>query len=97
MAHPETIKRIRKDLRISHNSLDSDISDQIDSCLADLKKCGVRYPRENDKNIITAIKLWCRSFYDTDEKARSQYYERYNSFKASLMYAKGYGGKSNEE
>lgn len=92
MASPSTINRAKVDLRITHNRLDADIADMIDACLADLRSCGVRDPQEGDPLILNAIKLWCRASYTDDTVKAAAYMQRYNSFKATLQVAAGYGG-----
>lgn len=95
MAKLETIQAVKTDLRISHTALDFDIGEQIDSCLADLAVCGIAVPRESDPLILAAIKLWARANYTDDTEKAAAYMERYNSQKACLMMAAGYGGAPN--
>ena len=92
MASPTTVNRVKADLRIRHTALDSDISDMVDACLADLRSCGVREPVEGDPLILNAVKLWCRASYEDDTDRAAAYMTRYNSFKGTLMVAAGYGG-----
>lgn len=87
-----TLDKIKMDLRICHFALDSDIDEQIDACLADLKVCGIVEPDENDALILAAIKLWCRANYTDDTVKASDYLKRYDAQKACLMMAEGYGG-----
>ena len=92
MAKPETLAKVKTDLRISHTALDEDLSDQIDACLADLKICGVNAPSESDVTILAAVKLFCRASYTDDTTKAAAYMDRYNSMKACLMMAASYGG-----
>lgn len=86
-----TLIKIKQGLRISHDKLDDDIAADINSCLADLKVCGVIYADETDPLIFNAIKLWCRSFYTDDIVKAAEYLKRYEALKACLMMAEGYG------
>lgn len=87
----DTLTRIKLALRVSHTKLDEDIQADIDACLADLRACGVVYADEADPLIHNAIKLWCRSQYTDDTEKGAEYLRRYESLKASLMMATGYG------
>lgn len=89
----ETLQNIKVALRISHDKLDEDIQSDIEACLADLKVCGVVYAPDTDPLIFNAIKLWCRAMYTTDSVKGAEYLRRYNSMKACLMMAEGYGWK----
>lgn len=91
-----TLEKIKTDLRISHSVLDGDLSDTVDACLADLKICGVASPDETDPAILAAVKLYCRAATTDDTGKADAYMERYNSLKATLMMAEGYGGVAND-
>lgn len=85
------IEKIKLALRISHSKLDADIQADIDACMADLLRCGVIYADESDPLIFNALKLWCRSLYTDDPVKGAEYLRRYESLKACLMAAEGYG------
>lgn len=87
----ELLTKIKTALRISHDKLDEDIQADIDACLADLEVCGVVHADNTDPLIFNAIKLWCRSLYTDDPAKGAQILERYESLKACLMMAEGYG------
>ena len=87
----DTLNKIKLALRISHTKLDEDVQADIDACLADLRSCGVVFADETDPLIYNAIKLWCRSLYTDDPAKGAEYLRRYESLKASLMMAEGYG------
>lgn len=87
----DTLIKIKQSLRTAHNKLDADIQADIDACLADLRVVGVIYATETDPLIYNAIKLWCRSLYTDDTVKSAAYMSRYESLKASLMMAEGYG------
>ncbi len=92
MANPIIVKKIKTDLRIRHAELDGDISDNIDSCLADMGLCGVAADDDNvlDRNIINAVKLWCRARYTCDTEEAKLYDQRYNAVKSTLMTSQSY-------
>lgn len=87
----DTLNKIKLALRISHDKLDEDIQADIDACLVDLEVCGVVHAPASDPLIYNAIKLWCRSLYTDDPNKGGEYLRRYESLKACLMMAEGYG------
>ena len=86
-----TLEKIKLTIRISHDKLDEDIQADIDACLADLRLCGIIYAGEEDPLVYNAIKLWCRSLYTDDPEKGAEYLRRYESLKACLQVAEGYG------
>lgn len=91
------LEKIKLALRISHSKLDEDVQADIDACMTDLRVCGVIYADESDPLIINAIKLWCRSLYTDDPAKGAEYLRRYESLKACLMHAEGYGWRDSDE
>ena len=92
-----TLEKIKLSLRRGHSKLDEDLQADIDACLADLKRCGITDPDENDPLIYNCVKLWCKSL-DTDDPAKgAEYLERYNAMKGGLMMSTGYGVKAEAE
>lgn len=80
----ETIfNKVKLALRISHNLLDSEISDVITSARQELVRAGVDPEVANsDKEIIqTAIKTYALEYYAQDPKDAERYSE---SFKYQL-------------
>lgn len=82
------LEKIKKALRISHNHLDDEITDLIDSCLLDLNISGVRIINENDPLIIQAVKVYCKAFMSEDNLER--YTESYRSIKTHLSLCGDY-------
>lgn len=91
------LTKIKLSLRISHSKLDEDIQSDIDACLADLRLCGVIHAPENDTLVLNATKLWCRSLYTDDTTKAEVYRARYESLKACLMVAEGYGWRDADD
>ena len=91
---PSLLAKVKTALRISHNALDEDISDQIEACLADLKVCGVRTAGPDiwtlDPLIVNAVKLYCRKEYTDDPEKAAEYQKRYDALKSCLMMAEDY-------
>ena len=86
-----TLAKIKQAIRTSHSKLDEDIQADIDACLADLKVCGIIHAGVDDPLIFNAIKLYCKSLYTDDTAKGAEYLRRYESLKASLRMAEGYG------
>lgn len=90
MAKQETLDAVKLALRISTSALDSDIGDEINACLADLRICGVKYADEGEELILNAVKLWCRAVMAEDVNRAQMYHQRYDGLKACLMMAEEY-------
>lgn len=93
MATNETLLKIKTGIRISHDRLDDDVMGDIDACLVDLAVHGIIDPQETDPLIFNAIKLRCRAMYTDDQEKAGKYQELYESLRASLSMAEGYGWK----
>lgn len=87
------IDTIKNDLRISHNKLDKDINDNIESCILNLNMAGVYPLKKEDKNydelIKTAIKYYCRWVYDFNGKGEV-YQKAFENLKMSLSLSGDY-------
>ena len=88
---PETLNKVKAFIRISHTKLDSEISDNIAGCLADLQLHGIVYKDDTDPLILNAVKLYCKSLYIEDPAKAAEYQRRYTSLRDSLKDAEGYG------
>lgn len=64
------LDKVKLALRISHNLLDSDINDTIETARAEMIRSGVSYDVAYGSNALieTAIKTYCRAAYANDEK-----------------------------
>lgn len=96
MAATITVNKVKTFLRISHTALDTEVADEIDACLADLRLCGIRTPDEADPIILNAIKLYTKAHFLDDAAKATAFMARYNELKGSLTFATGYGGESGE-
>lgn len=92
-----TLEQIKLALRIHHSKLDAAIQEDIDACMAELRLCGVVYADESDPLITNAIKLYCRAHYTDDTAKGAEYLRRYESLKACLMVAEGYGWRDDND
>lgn len=92
MAQEITIEKVKRALRISHTKLDTEVSDDIDECLADLISVGLVAPEETDPLILAAIKNHAKSNFTDDGAKAAEYLARYEKQKASLMMNDDYGG-----
>ena len=92
----ELLNKIKTSLRISHTALDDDVMDTIDACLADLRAVGVLADMTNadkglDPLVLNAVKLYCKAAYTDDPVKAANYQRGYDSLKATLKIAEGYG------
>ena len=76
---PTIVDKVKLALRISHNLLDSEISDVIASAREDLKRAGVDSEKaEGDDEIVeTAIKTYALVYYASDDKDAERYQKSY--------------------
>ena len=72
---PTINDKVKLALRISHNLLDSEITDIIASARAELVRAGVDETRANsDEEIVeTAIRTYALSYYASDNKDAERY------------------------
>ncbi len=78
----ELLQKVKIDLRFSHNKLDDDLQDNINSCIEDLKRVGIFAPKTNPL-IVQAVKLYCRWRYDFNKQG-DRYYNAYEKMRESL-------------
>ncbi len=88
------LDKIKSDLRISHNKLDSDIADAILACRSDLHNAGITVTEndidgEGDANILQAVKLYCRWYFDYKDKG-TDFLTAYTELKKTLSIAERY-------
>ena len=88
-----TLEKMKLAIRRGHDKLDTDLQDEIDACLTDLRVAGITGPNavEEDPLILNALKLWCRSLNTDDTAKAAEWLKRYESLKACLQMAEGYG------
>lgn len=79
---------IKSALRISHDKLNTDIQNNIDSALLDLRRVGVNDKKE-DKLVMKAVELYCKWQYDYQGKGE-QYGKNYEKLRDSLSMAGDY-------
>ena len=91
-----TLEKIKLAIRRSHSKLDEDLQADIDAALADLRLVGIVHAGEEDPLIFNAVKLYCRSTNTDDPAKAAEWLRRYESLKACLQMAEGYGWKAEE-
>lgn len=72
---------IKTALRITHNKLDEDIRQHINSCFADMKRVGIKIPEDTENCpplFNTAVKLYVKAHYNFQDKGQDfqKNYER---------------------
>ena len=88
---PETLDKVKQAIRRTHNKLDDDLRDEIESCLADLKMHGIVHKDDTDPLILNAVKLWCKAITTDDTVKAAEFNQRYIALRDHLKGAKGYG------
>jgi hypothetical protein len=83
------LEKVKMSLRITHDALDSDISDTIDACKRDLSISGVEIIEDTDELIIQACKTYARAEYDFGGKGE-KYKESYELLKQHLSLCGDY-------
>ena len=94
---PETLDKVKQAIRRTHNKLDDDLRDEIESCLTDLKVHGIVHKDDTDPLILNAVKLWCKAATAADTVKAAEYHKRYLALRDSLKAAKGYGWKGDSD
>jgi uncharacterized phage protein (predicted DNA packaging) len=87
---------VKLSLRISHNALDSEISDLIEAARHDLSLSGVSYLKTNDVNdplIKRAIITYVKANFVSDSKDSERFQASYDMLKSHLSLAGDYNGQ----
>lgn len=71
------LEKVKLALRISHNVLDSDINNTIDTARAELIRSGVSEEKANSNDVLVenAIKTYCLFVYTNDDKRAQGFFE----------------------
>lgn len=71
------LEKVKLALRISHNLLDVDINETIDTARAELIRSGVskKYANSNHPLVESAIKTYCLFVYANDDKKTQGYFD----------------------
>lgn len=88
------LEKVKLALRISHNLLDSDIQDTIETARAEMARVGVpeNLAKSENKLVQSAIKTYCMYVYANDPKMADGYFESWvfqldNLRKATIVIA----------
>ena len=89
------LAKVKTSIRIKHNVLDEDVADNIDACLADLRKVGILESKLDtsagmDPLILHAVKLFCKAEYTDDPAKAARFREGYDGLKSSMMLTEEY-------
>lgn len=72
------LEKVKLALRISHNLLDADIGDTINTARAEMVRVGIDNQKANNDNdplIVQAIKTYCLWQYSNDTKTKEGYFK----------------------
>lgn len=84
------LEKIKKSLRITHNLLDDEIQDLIDSAIADLRISGITKLDETDILIIRAVTVYCKANFGLENQDSEKYQASYDSLKNHLALCGDY-------
>lgn len=79
----ELLNLVKQSLRITHNALDSEITQVIDEALLDLELTGIRAD-ETDKLIQRAVIVYAKANVGLDNKDAERYQKSFENIKARL-------------
>jgi uncharacterized phage protein (predicted DNA packaging) len=88
------LDKVRKSLRITHNTLDDEIQDLIESALLDLQLSGVYKTDITDPLIIRAVTIYCKANFGFDNPDSEKLNQSYTSLKIHLSLAGDYNAIS---
>ena len=94
---PETLDKVKQAIRRTHDKLDDDLRDEIESCLADLKMHGIVHKDDSDPLVLGAIKWWCKAATVNDTVKAAECNQRYIAMRDYLKAAKGYGWRDDSD
>lgn len=83
------LDEVKLDLRISHSKLDADITAQINTAKKKMAVAGVEIIAENDDLAVTAIKTWCRAWYNFQGRGKEYealFYDQRDTMAMSGLY-----------
>lgn len=80
---------VKTNLRISHSSLDDEITSEIAACKQDLSMAGVVVIDDTDELTAVAIKLYCRGMHDYNGLGE-RYTAAYNRLKNAMALSGDY-------
>lgn len=87
------LEKIKLSLRIFHNMLDTDITNNIASCMLDLKRVGVgathAVDTSDDALICKAAELYCKWQYDFGGKGE-QFQKAYENLRDAISLCGSY-------
>lgn len=82
------LEQVKKDLRISHDKLDTDIQENIEACKLDMQRVGIDTTRM-DALMTKAVKLYLRWQYNYENQA-DRYGYAYQQLRNALSLSKKY-------
>lgn len=80
---------VKLDLRISHEKLNADITAQINTAKQKLAVAGVEVIDDSDELTETAIKTWCRAWYNFQGRGKEYealFYDQRDTMAMSGLY-----------
>ncbi len=85
------LEKVKLSMGITSDAFDSDITDMINACKADLKLSGVMKTWNNDPLVLQAVKFYCKAHFRSDDKSE-RYQKAYYNLKCAMSLAGEYNG-----
>lgn len=82
------LDKIKNALRITHDELDDEIQRNIDVCLLDLERVGVK-PDSNELLVEKAVELYCKYMFDFMSQAE-RFKGNYESLRDAMSLCSRY-------
>ena len=86
------LEKIKLDLRVAHNEMDSDILDNIDAALSDMERAGVIKIDKTDTLTVRAVKHFCRWQYNFEGEG-DRYRQMYENLVSAMSLHERYRSK----
>lgn len=100
MANSSLVTDVKRDLGINHNKKDEEINSAIQAAKLELTRVGVEVADDSNALTSTAIKLWCRSWFNYQgeaERYMAAFEKLRDSMSMSGMFRAPWGAEDENE
>ncbi|WP_447402330.1 DNA-packaging protein [Lysinibacillus sp. fkY74-1] len=82
------LQKVKHSLRILNTAFDDEVQDMIDAAIIDLSLGGITKLDQDNKIIIQAVTLYCKSHFGLENKDSAKYGQSYEWLKTRLSLSK---------